>query len=87
MIAPGQQMYLRLRDRQSIQAGMRRRGGLVLEPVEYMHPHTWWQPCAEVARQLELVAGPAALADERSGGRQGPGLLILIASADTDRLS
>src|SRR6266567_8178959 len=46
---------------------MRRRGGLILESVEHMHPHTLWQPRAEVARQLELVAGPAALADERSG--------------------
>jgi Uncharacterised protein family (UPF0158) len=35
--------------------------------VEHMHPRTLWQPRAEVARQLELVAGPAALADEWSG--------------------
>src|SRR5712691_12088366 len=67
MIPPGQLAHLRLRDRQRIQAGMRRRGGLVLESVEHVHPHTWWQPRAEVARQPELVAGPAALADERSG--------------------
>ena len=46
---------------------MRKRDGLVLESVEYVHPHTRWQPRAEVARQLEPVAGPSALADERSG--------------------
>src|SRR6266704_6588250 len=73
MIPPGQLVHLRLRDRQRIQVGMRRRGGLVLESVEHMHPHIWWQPRAEVARQLELVAGPAALADERSGDQHdGP---------------
>src|SRR5262249_11363358 len=67
MIPPGQLVHLRLRDRQGIHVSMRRRGGLVLEPVEHIHPHPWWQPRAELARQLELVAGPAALADERSG--------------------
>jgi hypothetical protein len=46
---------------------MRRRGGLVLEPVEHMHRHTWRQPRAKVARQLEPVAGPAARSDERGG--------------------
>src|SRR5260370_41145164 len=46
---------------------MRRRGALVPESVEHMHPRTWWQPRAEVARQLELVAGPAARADEWGG--------------------
>jgi len=38
MIPPGQLVDLRLRDRQGIQAGMRRRGGLILESVKYMHP-------------------------------------------------
>src|SRR6266700_1444885 len=46
---------------------MRRPGALVPESVEHMHPRTWWQPRAEVARQLELVAGPAARADEWGG--------------------
>src|SRR6266705_2695142 len=81
MIPPGQLVHLRLRDRQGIQAGMRRRGGLVLEPVEHMHRHAWWQPRAELARQLELVAGPAALADERSGDqhdRREPSLRRLL---------
>src|ERR1700685_3549042 len=61
MISPGQLTHLRLRDRRRIQAGMRRRDGLVPESVEHVHPHTRWQPRAEVARQLELVAGPATL--------------------------
>jgi hypothetical protein len=40
MIPPGQLAHLRLRDRQRIQVGMRRRSGLVLESVEHVHPHT-----------------------------------------------
>jgi hypothetical protein len=67
MIASGQLVQLRLRDRPGIQAGMRGRGGLVPKPVEHMHRHTWEQPRAEAAGQLELLARPAALADERSG--------------------
>jgi len=67
MIPPGQLVHPSLRDRPGIQVGMRRRGGLVLESVEHMHPNTWWQSRAELARQLELVAGPAAIADERGG--------------------
>jgi hypothetical protein len=49
---------------------MRRRRGLVLECVEYVHPRTWWQVRAELARQLKLVAGPAAIADERGGDQR-----------------
>src|SRR5437660_9008709 len=60
---------------------MRRRGGLVSESVEHMHPHTWRQARAKVARQLELVAGPAARADERGGDqhdRREPSLRRLL---------
>src|SRR5215472_4376338 len=67
MIPPGQLVHLRLRDGRGIQVGMRGRGRLVPESVEHIHPRTWRQLGAEVARQLELVAEPAALADERSG--------------------
>src|SRR6266700_5262874 len=62
MIPPGQLVHLRLRDRQRIQVSMRRQGGLVPESVEHIHPYTWRQPRAELARQLELVPGPAAIA-------------------------
>src|SRR5215469_4946245 len=67
MIPPGQLVHLRLRDGRGIQVNMRGRGRLVAESVEHIHPRTWRQLGAEVARQLELVAEPAALADERSG--------------------
>src|SRR5579864_6524123 len=67
MIPPGKLVHLRLRDRQRIEAGMRRRGGLVPESVKNMHPHTWRQPRAKVAHRLELAAGPATRADERGG--------------------
>src|SRR5258708_31775508 len=72
-----------------MQVGVRRRGGLVMESVEHVNPHTWWQPRAEVARQLELVAGPATLADERSGDqhdRPEPSLRRLLGKrVDEDR--
>src|SRR5215469_8026499 len=67
MIPPGQLMHLRLRDRLGIEASVRRRSGLVLESVKHMHPRLRWQPRAQLAHQLELVAGPAAITDERSG--------------------
>ena len=35
--------------------------------MEHIHPHALRQPRAEVARRLEVVAGPTALADEGSG--------------------
>ena len=62
MIPPGQLVQLRLRDGRGIQAGTRRRGRLVPESVEHSHLRTWRHL---VARQLELVAKPAALAGER----------------------
>src|SRR5215471_999712 len=67
MIPPRQLVHLRLRDGQGIEVGMRRRGSLVPYSVEHIHPRTWRQLRAEVTRELELVAAPAALADERSG--------------------
>ena len=50
MIPPGEPVHLRLRDGQGIQVGVRRRGSLVPESVEHMHPRTWRQLRAEVAR-------------------------------------
>src|SRR5215469_3087340 len=60
MIPPRQLVHLRLRDGQGIEVGMRRRGSLVPYSVEHIHPRTWRQLRAEVTRQLELVAAPAA---------------------------
>ena len=67
VVPPRQQVQLCLWDRAGIQVSMRRRDSLVLESVKHMHWHALRQPRAEVARQLELVAGSAAGTDERSG--------------------
>ena len=67
MIAPGYQMDPRLRDHAGVEVDMRWRNGLVLEPVEQVHGHAVGQPCTEVARHLELVVGPSAVAHERRG--------------------
>src|SRR4051812_48076428 len=55
VVASGQPVHARLRDRAGIEVRMRRRGSLVIEPVEDEHRHARRKPRSEVARQLELV--------------------------------
>ena len=55
MVPPGQLVHLRLRNRPRVQAGMRRRGGLVLEPVKHVHPRTGRELRGAVAQVRQLA--------------------------------
>ncbi|MEO7059508.1 MAG: hypothetical protein ABI083_07310, partial [Lapillicoccus sp.] len=67
MIAPGQTAHLRLWDHHGIPVGVRRGDRLVGKTLEDKHSYAGGQPRAEVPRQLEVIAAPTALADERGG--------------------
>src|SRR6266511_994261 len=65
MIAPGQPMHLRLRDHATVQVRVHHWGRVVVEPMEHVHGHTVREPVSQIARRLEVVAGPSTIADER----------------------
>src|SRR5262245_66610861 len=66
MVPARQAMDAGARKRARIELGMQRRGGLILQPVVNMDRDVPGKPRGEIGRELEIVARPAAVADERS---------------------
>src|SRR5258708_31026548 len=62
MIAPWQAMDARLRDRASIEVGVRRRCGCIVEAVIDVHGTV--EPHRDLTGRLEVVPGPATFTNE-----------------------
>jgi hypothetical protein len=60
-------MDVGLRNRAHIEIGVRRRHGLVIEPLVEMDGDASGEPRAKIARQLQILARPTTFSDK--GGR------------------
>src|SRR6266545_5394539 len=49
----------------TVQVRVHHWGRVVVEPMEHVHGHTVREPVSQIARRLEVVAGPSTIADER----------------------